>query len=468
MSIASEIERLKNAKTSIASAIEEKGVAVPAETSIDEYGNYVSLIPSGDYATKEELEALSNTANAETRVEYVNNVLKTLGGTEIPLGDPSALLNGLKIEIIKESKNWTAPKAVNQEFIAFVVGAGGGGGVSYKISNTAYHGGGGGGSGHIEIQKIQIAEGTTVQIVCGAAGGKSTDGGDTIFGSYVTASGGKAGKDGTSTAAGDGGDGEAGGGGGGGLNVTKAGNGGNGRVYGGGGGGGSTFSGIAGNGGNGGTYGGGGGAGGIHSGSSGTRGTPGSGGTHGGKGGVYSSSNTTGAGEQGHPMVLNYLTELLPMFRRIKCTTGDPRIDPNQWTSVDTTTIEQSFLGLAGYCATSPYKSGGGGGGGYGGSGGCSPRNYTSYNVGAGGGGGYGGCGGGSWCNNSYGAGGSGGGGFFAFGGCLSNSLCGGAGGGGFFCNGSAGTSYDGGAGGGFLGLNGGVMIIYIAETEES
>ena len=83
MSIASEIERLKNAKTSIASAIEEKGVAVPAETSIDEYGNYVSLIPSGDYATKEELEALSNTANADTRVEYVDNVLKTLGGTEV-------------------------------------------------------------------------------------------------------------------------------------------------------------------------------------------------------------------------------------------------------------------------------------------------------------------------------------------------------------------------------------------------
>ena len=86
MSIASEIERLKNAKTSIASAIEEKGVAVPAETSIDEYGNYVSLIPSGDYATKEELEALSNTANADTRVEYVDNVLKTLGGTEIEIG----------------------------------------------------------------------------------------------------------------------------------------------------------------------------------------------------------------------------------------------------------------------------------------------------------------------------------------------------------------------------------------------
>ena len=87
MSIASEIERLKNAKTSIASAIEEKGVAVPAETSIDEYGNYVSLIPSGDYATKEELEALSNTANADTRVEYVDNVLKTLGGTEIVTGN---------------------------------------------------------------------------------------------------------------------------------------------------------------------------------------------------------------------------------------------------------------------------------------------------------------------------------------------------------------------------------------------
>lgn len=87
MSIASEIERLKNAKTSIASAIEEKGVAVPAETSIDEYGNYVSSIPSGDYATKEELEALSNTANAADRVKYESGVLKTLGGTEIVTGN---------------------------------------------------------------------------------------------------------------------------------------------------------------------------------------------------------------------------------------------------------------------------------------------------------------------------------------------------------------------------------------------
>lgn len=432
-------------------------------------GTNIALITEAD------LESLSNTANADTRVEYVDNVLKTLGGTEIPLGDPSALLNGLKIEIIKESKNWVAPKAVNQEFITFVVGAGGGGGEGYKISNSAYHAGGGGGSGYIEIKKLQIDEGTVVPIVCGATGGLSTNGGDTTFGSYVTASGGKAGKDGTSTAAGDGGDGEAGGGGGGGQNVTKAGNGGKGSVYGGGGGGGSTYSGTAGNGGNGGTYGGGGGAGGIHSGSSGTRGTPGSGGTHGGKGGVYSSSNTTSAGEQGHHMALNYLTELLPMFIRIKCTTNDPRTSANDLTSDDVTTIEQSFLGLAGYCASSPYKSGGGGGGGYGGSGGCSPSGYTSYNISAGGGGGYGGSGGAGWCNNAYCAGGAGGGGFFAFGGCLSNSLCGGAGGGGFFCNGSAGdaggivgSSYNGGSGGGFLGLNGGVMIIYVSETEES
>lgn len=44
-------------------------------------GTNIALVTAAD------LEALSNTANAETRVEYVDNVLKTLGGTEIVTGN---------------------------------------------------------------------------------------------------------------------------------------------------------------------------------------------------------------------------------------------------------------------------------------------------------------------------------------------------------------------------------------------
>lgn len=44
-------------------------------------GTNIALVTAAD------LEALSNTANADTRVEYVDNVLKTLGGTEIVTGN---------------------------------------------------------------------------------------------------------------------------------------------------------------------------------------------------------------------------------------------------------------------------------------------------------------------------------------------------------------------------------------------
>lgn len=44
-------------------------------------GTNIALITEAD------LEALSNTANADTRVEYVDNVLKTLGGTEVVTGN---------------------------------------------------------------------------------------------------------------------------------------------------------------------------------------------------------------------------------------------------------------------------------------------------------------------------------------------------------------------------------------------
>lgn len=49
MSISSQIQRIESAKADIASAIEEKGVSVPADASIDSYGDLVRSIQSNDW-----------------------------------------------------------------------------------------------------------------------------------------------------------------------------------------------------------------------------------------------------------------------------------------------------------------------------------------------------------------------------------------------------------------------------------
>lgn len=46
MSIASEIQRLQNAKSAIKSAIEGKGVTVPTATKLDGYAPLISAIPT--------------------------------------------------------------------------------------------------------------------------------------------------------------------------------------------------------------------------------------------------------------------------------------------------------------------------------------------------------------------------------------------------------------------------------------
>ena len=47
MSIASQIQRLQNAKTSIKTSIENKGVEVPTNALIDTYSNYIDNISTG-------------------------------------------------------------------------------------------------------------------------------------------------------------------------------------------------------------------------------------------------------------------------------------------------------------------------------------------------------------------------------------------------------------------------------------
>ena len=183
--------------------------------------------------------------------ETLSNETKTLFGldeTAVPDDVFTVLcktkIDKMVVQKIEKSMTWVAPKAVNQLFKVMACGGGGGG---YPTDQ----GGNGGGGGYVVIQNLTIPQGTNVDIICGAGGTggtssvSATDGGDTSFGNYLTAAGGKGG-----TSAG-GGDGGAGGG-------SVRGNGGNGSTYGGGGGvGGRSLAGATA--GNGGTYGGGGG-----------------------------------------------------------------------------------------------------------------------------------------------------------------------------------------------------------------
>lgn len=55
MSIASEITRLQQAKTDIKTAIENKGVTVPSDATLDAYDEYIDDIPSGGGGNWEEM-----------------------------------------------------------------------------------------------------------------------------------------------------------------------------------------------------------------------------------------------------------------------------------------------------------------------------------------------------------------------------------------------------------------------------
>ena len=336
----------------------------------------------------------------------------------------SVLAKNVVIEKITESCIWTAPKAIGQKFRVYGVGGGGSGG------RGSYYSAGGGGGGNINIATVTIPQNTAVSVVCGAGGvapyeGNSpgSDGGDSMFGSYLTATKGRGGGGGVVYAA-KGGDGGAGGGGG------IGGAGGNGGTYGGGGGGGGWYDDTqshtayrGGNGGNGGTYGGGGGGGGTnnqyYTGNAASGGTGGEYGGNGGRGALKKSSLSTGAnGATGHSANFEMLSDYLLQTQFI-------RYGPS-----------------AGGDAVSARDgvTGGGGGGGYGSVGGNSRNDSGSYpnmSAGGGGGGGYGGNGGNS-AQTGY-----------------PSAATGGGGGGGYFGQGGDGVHYSGGGGGGLF-ANGG------------
>lgn len=373
----------------------------------------------------------------------------------------------LKWEKITTSKTWTVPAAAGQVFRIAVVG-GGGGGCMYGNLRSGTCACGGAAGGNIKIETLTLPKGEEIQIICGA-GGKGTDGenggkgGDTSFGTYISAEGGNGGnyKEGNRVegyvVAVNGADGETGGGAAG-ISVDVGGNGGNGGTYGGGGGG----YGKKGNGGNGGTYGGGGGGGGGLNASGGKGGTfGGDGGDYGEDGGGHTNYGIERNGGNGTP---GTFTELDKWFTEGKMSGDGLGGVPTE--SVSGGGGGGGFGGNGGSTG-SGYNmiSNGGGGGGYGGNGGTGTYESTSDYLGGGGGGGggYGGAGGNGYMNDIYSDGyvgiasGGSGGGFF---GDAGKSIYGSGGAGGFFTDGEDAEIGDN------LrpnGGNGGVFIIYYA-----
>ena len=356
----------------------------------------------------------NDTANADKRIPVsAANLNRIEDGIQNTIDELAYTnLKNLVIQKITSSCTWTAPKAVRNMFKIFCVGGGGGGGeYDGKYSEIVKAGAGGGGGGNIVISEIKIESGTDIDIICGSGGSIQNDGGDTIFGDYLTAEGGKAGGDSIYeettgvVKSGDGGSGGAGGGAGGTfIRYSPEG-----------------YSIYCGNGGNG-IYGGGGSQLGVAGVSSGGYG-------NGGKGGTT-------------PILGKIMEDGL-----INCLFKEEYIN-----SINTSAVVGHGNGGIGCNGGGGGAGGGGGYCGNGGDGGTAAND--SVTASAGGGGGY--CGNGGSGTDSYRCGG-GGGGFFCNGG--SGGVYGG-GGGGFFCDGKDGYGGDG-----------GVLIMYIKDdssTEEA
>ena len=90
MSIASEIERLKNAKSAIISAIAAKGVDIPSDATLDMIAMYIEEI---NVITKEELDEVRalaqkalDTANTKAPAHQSSTTDITAGSTPLATG----------------------------------------------------------------------------------------------------------------------------------------------------------------------------------------------------------------------------------------------------------------------------------------------------------------------------------------------------------------------------------------------
>lgn len=79
MSIATEITRLQNAKSSIVQAIEDKGVSVPDNVKIDEVATYVENIDTANDAVRYNPQTLTDEQKKQAR--------ENIGGVEVVISE---------------------------------------------------------------------------------------------------------------------------------------------------------------------------------------------------------------------------------------------------------------------------------------------------------------------------------------------------------------------------------------------
>lgn len=79
MSVANEINRLKQAKEYLKTAIEGKGVTVPGDTKLDGYGELVESISGGGEEQNDLIDSLIQKGSAFTVSEVYNNRVTTIG-----------------------------------------------------------------------------------------------------------------------------------------------------------------------------------------------------------------------------------------------------------------------------------------------------------------------------------------------------------------------------------------------------
>lgn len=115
-------------------------------------------------------------------------------------GDMTVLSNDKDgwVVALLTSGEFTSP--INVSIDIFGVGGGGGGAPGiylndYNVAGDGDSSGGGGGGGGFTttIRNVSISKGETIAVEIGAGGAVGTDGGDTKFGIYMTANGGKKG-----------------------------------------------------------------------------------------------------------------------------------------------------------------------------------------------------------------------------------------------------------------------------------
>jgi hypothetical protein len=127
-----------------------------------------------------------------------------LPGSALPAGKK------LKVQEFLTSSNWVRPAGVDTVEVLLVGGGGGGGGISYSGASALLTSGSGGGGGVVEkllnVTSVSVGASVLVTIGAGGAGGSTAGtaggvGGNSSFGSLLTALGGGGG-DGLPTASG--------------------------------------------------------------------------------------------------------------------------------------------------------------------------------------------------------------------------------------------------------------------------